>query len=147
MPLVTGAAGFAGRHLVEHLAAHPPGGDSGGDGGNDPIVGWARTIPAGATPGVSWQAIDLEDRDAVRAAVRSLKDDFDGELQVPGSHRLVQELIASDLVDQINLMVFPVILGTGKKAFEETPERRNLRLSESKVVGEGVAVLVYERAA
>src|SRR5918992_195724 len=59
---------------------------------------------------------------------------FDGELQVPGSHRLVQELIESDLVDQINLMVFPVILGTGKKVFEEKPARRNLRLKESKVV-------------
>ena len=81
------------------------------------------------------------------AEVRRLKDEFDGELQVPGSHRLVQELIASDLVDQVNLMVFPVILGTGKKAFEEQPERRRMRLKESKVVGEGVAVLVYERAA
>jgi hypothetical protein len=39
-----------------------------------------------------------------------------------------------------------VILGTGKKAFAETPERRNLRLKESKVVGDGVAVLMYERA-
>ena len=72
--------------------------------------------------------------------VRKLKEDFDGELQVPGSHRLVQELIESDLVDQINLMVFPVILGTGKKAFDEKPERRNLRLEGSKVVGDGVAV-------
>ena len=80
------------------------------------------------------------------AQVRELKASFDGELQVPGSHRLVQELIASDLVDQINLMVFPVILGTGKKAFDETPERRNLRLKESRVVGDGVAVMVYERA-
>jgi dihydrofolate reductase len=79
------------------------------------------------------------------AQVRELKASFDGELQVPGSHRLVQELIASDLVDQINLMVFPVILGTGKKAFEETAERRNLQLKESKVVGGGVLVLVYER--
>ena len=80
------------------------------------------------------------------AEVRKLKEEFDGELQVPGSHRLVQELIESDLVDQINLMVFPVILGTGKKAFTETSERRNLRLKDSKVVGDGVAVLVYERA-
>jgi dihydrofolate reductase len=64
---------------------------------------------------------------------------------VPGSHQLVQELIESDLVDQINLMVFPVILGTGKKAFEHKPDRRRLRLKESKVVGEGVAVLIYER--
>jgi dihydrofolate reductase len=80
------------------------------------------------------------------AQVRKLLSEFDGELQVPGSHRLVQELIESDLVDQINLMVFPVILGTGKKVFDEKPERRNLRLRESKVVGDGVVVLVYERA-
>jgi dihydrofolate reductase len=80
------------------------------------------------------------------AQVRKLKEDFDGEIQVPGSHRLVQELIEADLVDQINLMVFPVILGTGKRAFEETPDRRKLRLTDSKVVGEGVLVLVYERA-
>jgi dihydrofolate reductase len=81
------------------------------------------------------------------AEVRRLKEEFDGELQVPGSHRLVQELIESDLVDQVNLMVFPVILGTGKKVFEETPERRNMKLKDSKVVGDGVAVLIYERAA
>ena len=80
------------------------------------------------------------------AQVRKLKEEFDGELQVPGSHRLVQELIESDLVDQINLMIFPVVLGTGQKVFEETPERRRLRLKESKVVEEGVVVLVYERA-
>ena len=43
-------------------------------------------------------------------------------------------------------MVFPVILGTGRKAFEETPDRRNLKLTESRVVGDGVAVLIYERA-
>jgi dihydrofolate reductase len=79
--------------------------------------------------------------------VRKLKDEFDGELQVPGSHGLVQELIEADLVDQINLMVFPVILGTGKKVFEEKPERRNLQLTQSKVVGDGVVVLIYERAA
>ena len=62
------------------------------------------------------------------AEVRKLKEEFDGELQVPGSQRLVQELIESDLVDQINLMVFPAILGTGRKVFDEKPERRNLRL-------------------
>ena len=82
----------------------------------------------------------------VTSQVRTLKEELAGELQVPGSHQLVQELIESDLVDQINLMVFPVILGTGKKVFEEKPERRNLRLKESKVVGDGVVVLIYERA-
>jgi dihydrofolate reductase len=94
-----------------------------------------------------WTSTTVLDSGDATAQVRKLKEEFDGELQVPGSHRLVQELIESDLVDQINLMVFPVILGTGKRAFEEKPERRNLRLKESKVVGDGVLVLVYERSA
>jgi dihydrofolate reductase len=93
-----------------------------------------------------WNNTTVLDSGDATAQVRKLKEEFDGELQVPGSHRLVQELIESDLVDQINLMVFPVILGTGKKAFEETSERRALRLEESKVVGDGVLVLIYRRA-
>ncbi len=93
-----------------------------------------------------WNNTTVLDSGDATAQVRTLKAQFDGELQVPGSHRLVQELVAGDLVDQVNLMVFPVILGTGKKAFEETPERRNLRLTDSKAVGDGVLVLTYERA-
>jgi dihydrofolate reductase len=93
-----------------------------------------------------WNNTTVLDSGDATAQVRRLKDEFDGELQVPGSHRLVQELLEADLVDQINLMVFPVILGTGKRVFEQQPERRNLRLRECKVVGDGVAVMVYERA-
>ena len=93
-----------------------------------------------------WNNTTVLDSGDATAQVRKLKEDFDGEIQVPGSHRLVQELIEADLVDQINLMVFPVILGTGKRAFEETPDRRTYKLEESKVVGEGVLVLVYRRA-
>ena len=93
-----------------------------------------------------WNNTTVLDSGDATADVRELKEEFDGELQVPGSHRLVQELIESDLVDQVNLMVFPVILGTGRKAFEETPERRSLRLKDSRVVGGGVLVVVYERA-
>jgi dihydrofolate reductase len=93
-----------------------------------------------------WNNTTVLDSGDATAQVRKLKEDFDGEIQVPGSHRLVQELIEADLVDQINLMVFPVIIGTGKRAFDETPDRRKLKLTESKVVGDGVLVLVYERA-
>jgi dihydrofolate reductase len=93
-----------------------------------------------------WNNTTVLDGGDATAQVRELKEEFDGELQVPGSHRLVQELIESDLVDQINLMVFPVILGTGRRAFEETPDRRGLSLKEAKVVGDGVVVMVYERA-
>jgi dihydrofolate reductase len=93
-----------------------------------------------------WNNTTVLDSGDATAQVRKLKEEFDGELQVPGSHQLVQELIESDLVDQINLMIFPVILGTGKKVFDEKPERRKLQLKESKVVGDGVVVLIYERS-
>ena len=67
-----------------------------------------------------WNNTTVLDSGDATSEVGKLKEEFDGELQVPGSHRLVQELLASDLVDQVNLMVFPVILGTGKRAIEET---------------------------
>jgi dihydrofolate reductase len=93
-----------------------------------------------------WNNTTVLDSGDATAQVRELKERFDGEIQVPGSHRLVQELIEADLVDQVNLMVFPVILGTGKRAFERFEDRRKLRLKESRAVGEGVLVLIYERA-
>jgi dihydrofolate reductase len=93
-----------------------------------------------------WNNTTVLDSGDATAQVRKLKEEFDGELQVAGSHRLVQELIDGDLVDQINLMIFPVILGTGKKVFEERAERHNMRLKEATVVGDGVLVLIYERA-
>jgi dihydrofolate reductase len=79
--------------------------------------------------------------------VSKLKERIDGIVQVPGSRRLVQELIEHDLVDEIHLMVFPVVLGTGRKAFGETSEKTDWRLTEAKPVGpDGVLVLIYERA-
>jgi dihydrofolate reductase len=79
--------------------------------------------------------------------VAKLKERVDGIVQVPGSLRLVQELIENDLVDELHLMVFPVVLGTGRKLFGETSEKSDWRLTEAKPVGpDGVLVLVYERA-
>ena len=79
-------------------------------------------------------------------AVKKLKDEFDGTIQVPGSRQLVQDLIENDLVDQVNLMIFPVVLGTGKRVFGEYSDKKAMKLVESKTVGEGVVILVYERA-
>jgi dihydrofolate reductase len=61
-------------------------------------------------------------------------------------NQLVHALIENDLVDQINLMVFPLVLGTGKRVFGETSDMKRMRLTESKTVGDGVAILVYEPA-
>jgi dihydrofolate reductase len=79
--------------------------------------------------------------------VAKLKQEVDGIVQVPGSLRLVQELLENDLVDELHLMVFPVVLGTGRRLFGETSDKSDWRLTEAKPVGpDGVLVLVYERA-
>jgi dihydrofolate reductase len=86
----------------------------------------------------------LRDDPAEEAA--KLKEQVDGIVQVPGSLRLVQALIEADLVDELHLMVFPVILGTGRRLFGETSEKSDWRLTEAKPVGsDGVLVLIYER--
>jgi dihydrofolate reductase len=77
--------------------------------------------------------------------VAKLKQRYGGEIVVHGSAQLVQSLIENDLVDELRLMVFPVVLGTGKRLFGETTDKKRLRLSSSTVVGDGVAIQVYTR--
>jgi dihydrofolate reductase len=78
--------------------------------------------------------------------VTKLKDEIDGDIVVHGSARLVQTLIEHDLVDELRLMVFPVVLGRGKRVFGETSDKKPLQLVDSKVVGDGVDILIYEPA-
>jgi len=92
-----------------------------------------------------WNNTTVIKGDAVQEATK-LKDEFDGVIQVPGSLRLVQALMEADLVDQLNLMVFPVALGTGRRLFAEMDKRKDWKLSESRPVGpDGVIILTYER--
>jgi dihydrofolate reductase len=78
--------------------------------------------------------------------VTKLKSEQDGDVVVHGSAQLVQSLIENDLVDELRLMVFPVVLGTGKRLFGETTDKKPLKLSSSTVVGDGVAIQVYTRS-
>jgi dihydrofolate reductase len=78
--------------------------------------------------------------------VKKLKQELDGDIVVHGSAQLAQTLLDNDLVDEIRLMVFPVVLGTGKRVFEEVGDKKPLRLADSKTVGDGVSILVYEPA-
>jgi len=82
----------------------------------------------------------------VAEEVAKLKQEHDGDIVVHGSAQLVQALVEHDLVDELRLMVFPVVLGSGKRLFGETSAKKPLRLVDSKTVGDGVAILVYERA-
>jgi dihydrofolate reductase len=78
--------------------------------------------------------------------VSKLRQRLDGDIVVHGSAQLVQTLIEHDLVDELRLMVFPVVLGTGKRLFGDTSDKKRLRLSESKTVGDGVAILIFKPA-
>jgi dihydrofolate reductase len=78
--------------------------------------------------------------------VAKLKQEQAGDIVVHGSPRLVQTLLEHDLVDELRLMVFPVVLGSGKRLFGETSDKKSMRLIDSKVVGDGVGILVYEPA-
>jgi len=78
--------------------------------------------------------------------VSELRREQDGNVVVHGSGQLVQTLLEHDLVDELRLMVFPVVLGSGRRLFGDTSEKKRLQLVESRTVGDGVAILVYRRA-
>ena len=82
----------------------------------------------------------------VAEAVARLRQDVDGDILVNGSVQLVQTLMEHDLVDEYRLMVFPTILGAGKRLFGETSDALALRLVDAKPAGETL-ILIYEPGA
>ena len=83
---------------------------------------------------------------AVVEEVATLRQGAAGDIVVHGSAQLVQTLLAHDLVDELRLMVFPVVLGAGKRLFGGTSGKKPLRLADAKTVGDGVTILVYQPA-
>ena len=85
--------------------------------------------------------------DNVAENIANLKEQTNGAILVAGSGTLVGTLLGADLVDELRLMVFPTVLGRGKRLFPDGIDRLKLKLAESKQVGpDGVQVLVYQRA-
>jgi dihydrofolate reductase len=92
-----------------------------------------------------WTNTTVLDGD-VKESVSKLKEEIDGNIVVHGSRQLAQTLLELDLVDEVRLMVFPVVLGAGRRLFGETSDKKTLRLISHQVVGDGVAILIYEPA-
>ena len=67
-----------------------------------------------------------------------------GEIVVPASYQLGRTLIEHDLVDELRLVVFPVVLGAGERLFDETSDKKPMRLVDAKTIGDGLAFLIYE---
>jgi dihydrofolate reductase len=75
--------------------------------------------------------------------VSKLKQELGGEIIVAGSIRLVRTLMGNDLVDELRLMIYPVVLGAGERLFGETSDQMPVRLVETRAVGD-LAYLTYE---
>jgi dihydrofolate reductase len=80
----------------------------------------------------------------VVSEVSKLKQELDGEIVVYASRQLVRTLMEHDLVDELRLMVYPVVLGAGERLFGETSDKKSMRLLDTRKVGDGLAYLTYE---
>ena len=76
--------------------------------------------------------------------VSRLKEELDGEIVVPASYQLGRALMQLDLVDELRLVVFPVVLGTGERLFGETSGKKPMRLVNAQTIGEGLVYLTYK---
>ena len=83
-------------------------------------------------------------RGDVVAEVSQLKQALDGEIVIPASYRLGRTLIAHDLVDELRLVVFPVVLGAGERLFGEAGDETPMRLAGTRTIGDGLVLLTYE---
>jgi dihydrofolate reductase len=79
--------------------------------------------------------------------VAKLKQEIDGDIVVPGSFQLLRILIEHDLVDELRLKIYPVVLGAGERLFGETSDKKPMRLVNSETLDGDVAYLTYERLA
>jgi dihydrofolate reductase len=101
----------------------------------------SRTLTA-----VDWNGTARLLEGDVPSAIRKLKEQDGGELQVHGSAGLIQTLLREDLVDELRLIVFPVVVGVGKRLFDEGAVPRTWRLGSSKTTRSGAVVATYQLA-
>lgn len=120
------------------------------DGADDPIAGALNRLPkhvaSRTLDSVAWAGAELIEGDDVPQAVAELKRRPGRELQVHGSAELVHTLAEHDLVDEYHLLVFPVLLGSGKRLFADGLAPTAFTLASSRTNPTGVTVQTYERA-
>jgi dihydrofolate reductase len=112
----------------------------------DKINNGAKYVVSTTLKDPEWQNTTVISDD-VAEQIAALKERTSGSILVAGSGTLVGTLLKADLVDELRLMVFPTVLGRGRRLFPEGTDRRKLKLVEARQVGsDGVQVQVYERA-
>jgi dihydrofolate reductase len=131
-----------GRGTYEIFAAHWPY-DEGPIA--DQLNGTRKHVASRTLERAEWSNSTLIDGD-VAAYVRRVKEEDGPEIQVHGSPGLIQTLLEHDLIDELRVWIFPLVLGTGKRLFGDGTVPAALRLVNSAVSKTGVTINVYERA-
>lgn len=141
---VRGAGGYLlGRGTYETFAAHWPNAPQEQQVLAEPLNARPKYVASTSLDGpLAWQNSTLLGGDT-GAAVRALKREEGGDLHLIGSPRLVQTLLALDLVDELRLMIDPVLVGGGKRLFRDDGAHRPLRLVDSWVTSTGAIVATY----
>jgi dihydrofolate reductase len=132
-----------GRKTYDIFAAHWP--DAPEEAGGKPLNDATKYVASRGRPALEWSRSVLIEGD-VAEGVAALKAGDGPELQVHGSGNLVQTLLRHGLVDQFRLLVFPLVIGSGKRLFAEGTVPAGLRLVDSSVSTTGVLMGVYEPA-
>lgn len=113
---------------------------------NDPVATKLNTLPkyvaSSTLKDPEWANTTVLEGDLV-SAVRELKTRDGRELQVHGSGKLVRFLLENELLDRLNLLLFPVIVGAGKRLFPDSGIATGLALDEFRTTGSGVTISVY----
>jgi dihydrofolate reductase len=128
-----------GRRTYEFLAARWP---SRSGGLADRLNDMPKYVVSSTLTDAGWNNSTVLAGDVIQE-VSKLKEELDGEIVVAGSIRLVRALMKSELVDELRLMIYPVVLGAGERLFGETSDQRRVRLVETRTVDD-LAYLTYE---
>jgi dihydrofolate reductase len=134
------AAELYGRRTYEFLASRWP---SRSGRLADRLNSMPKYIVSSSLEDPEWNNSTVLKGDAVEQ-VSKLKREVNGEVLVPASIQLVRTLIEHDLVDELRLMVYPVVLGAGERLFGETSDKKPMRLTGSRTLDDGIAYLTYE---
>ncbi len=129
-----------GRRTYEFLAARWP---SRSGALADRLNDMPKYVVSATLEDPEWNNSTVLKGDAVDV-VSKLKEELDGEIVVAGSIRLVRTLMEHDLVDELRLMIYPVVLGAGERLFGETSNEKPMRLVDTRTVDD-LAYLTYER--
>jgi dihydrofolate reductase len=132
-----------GRKTYDIFAAYWPNAPE--EAGAKPLNDATKYVVSRSRPALEWsESVQIEGEAA--EGIAALKKEDGPELQVHGSGNLIQTLLRHNLVDQYNLWVFPLVIGSGKRLFSDGTVPSALKLVDSKVSSTGVVIGTYEPA-